>query len=89
MAALGAYRMAVVVAGSAVEVLAERDPQLDKGRRVRPSGWHSTNPCPRLEDLTSSQQLQLVVEVLDAAAQLVTPQVDSVARMWQLPPTMV
>ena len=29
LASLGAYRMAVVVAGSAVDVLAERDPQLE------------------------------------------------------------
>ena len=70
LASLGAYRMAVVVAGSAVDVLIERQPRLEHDSRHH--SWRALDG--RIQAIRCSDEQpasDLVVEVLAAAGELV------------------
>jgi predicted MFS family arabinose efflux permease len=69
LASLGAYRMAVVVAGSAVDVLVERRPELDHDPRFEQ--WRRL--ADRIQEIRCSDEQphsQIVIEVLAAAGAL-------------------
>lgn len=71
LASLGAYRMAVVVAGSAVDVLVERHPQLGDHRRYEE--WRKLGDRIRVIRCSDEQpESDLVIEVLAAANELVS-----------------
>ena len=70
LASLGAYRMAVVVAGSAVDVLVERQPPLQQDARYL--AWHELGE--RIQAIRCSDEQppsHLVIEILTDGRDLV------------------
>ncbi len=79
LATVGAYRMAVVLAATAVDVLFEREPDVYKGSpQVRWSGLQAHVGAVRLSDEQPDEQM--VLEVLDAAEAIVGPHHPSDSR---------
>ena len=79
LASLGAYRMAVVMAGAAVDVLVERDGSMAKTPEHK--RWRELEPtCVAVRARDEQPSLAVVAEALEVAESLITLQDDAATK---------